>query len=114
MELPTGKAEPLAGPEVWVAVKLPLQLSLGTGLAKVTTAEQLPASLLTEREAGQVKSGASLSLTVTLNRQVSERPLEETAKDSSVRPKGKKLPEAGPLNCAVTDPAQLSLPTGAL
>ena len=53
--LPTGNAEPLARPAVWLVVGV--QLSVPVGTAKLTTFEHWPASLLPAKLAGQVMDG---------------------------------------------------------
>src|SRR6266536_397939 len=63
---PTGKADPLANPPVCV-VTAPAQLSVPTGAVKVTTALHRLASTLATMFEGQLITGGSLSVTVTVN-----------------------------------------------
>jgi hypothetical protein len=58
--VPTGKVEPLARPEIW-AVVVPAQLSVATGVAKVTTRPQMPVVEPRLIFAGQLIVGACLS-----------------------------------------------------
>ena len=75
MVSPTGKVEPFASPAVGedVGVKLVTpQLSKAVGSVHATTALQAPVSLFTTMSAGQpVTTGSSVSITVTVNEQVS-------------------------------------------
>lgn len=62
--MPTGKVEPLAGEAITVA---PGQLSDTIGIGKVTTALHDPGVFGTVIFAGQVRVGACVSCTVTVN-----------------------------------------------
>src|SRR6185436_7881998 len=64
---PFGKAVPEAG--LHVTAPRPGQLSVAL-VVNETTAEHWPGSLFTAMFAGQVRTGGSLSLTVTVNEQL--------------------------------------------
>jgi hypothetical protein len=112
--VPTGKEDPLAGPLVWVKIN-PAQLSLAAGATQLTTALQLPGFDETVIFDGQdVKTGNSLSVTVTVNEQIAVLPTASVAvKAILVVPTGKAEPLTGPLVCITETPEQLSLTTGA-
>ena len=81
----------------------------------MTTAVQLPASLLTAMLAGQLIEGFSLSVTVTVKLQSVVLPAASvTRKVFVVTPTGKAAPEARPAICVVVAPGQLSVPVGAV
>src|SRR5439155_541174 len=89
---PRAKLLPLAGVQVTVAVP---QLSAAV-TAKVTLLVQVPPEVLTLMLAGQVTTGASVSLTVTVKLHVPELPWPSLALQFTVvGPKAKLLPLAG-------------------
>src|SRR5207249_7579096 len=89
---PMAKLPPLAGVQVTVAVP---QLSVAV-TAKVTLLTQVPPEVLTLILAGQVMTGASLSLTVTVKLQVALLPWPSLALQFTVvGPRAKLLPLAG-------------------
>src|SRR5690606_17145716 len=76
MVVPIGNRSPDVKPvpSVCVTVALP-QVSLAVGMVKVTTAPQIPGSLVTDKPGGhELKSGACVSLTVTLKDQEAVKP----------------------------------------
>ena len=84
------------------------------GELKVTTASHSLGSLFTIISAGQVITGASLSITVTSKIQLEVFPAASvTTKVLVVVPTGKIPPLAWPAVCVVVT-AQLSVPTGAV
>src|SRR5688572_8014425 len=88
--IPTPKKLPDAGLYVTVA---PGQLSLTPAL-KFTTAPHIPGSLVTNILAGQVTTGSSVSLTVTVNVQLEVLPAASMAVTvTMVSPTGKVLPD---------------------
>src|SRR5439155_1038892 len=88
---PRAKLLPLAGVQVTVAVP---QLSVAV-TAKVTLLEQVPPDVLTLMLAGQVMTGTSLSLTVTVKLQVALLPWPSLALQFTVvGPRAKLLPLA--------------------
>src|SRR5687768_12924139 len=90
--IPTPKKLPDAGLYVTVA---PGQLSLTPAL-KFTTAPHIPGSLVTNILAGQVTTGSSVSLTVTVNEQLVVLLAASIAVAVTwVVPIGNTLPEAG-------------------
>ena len=114
MVVPIGKVLPEGRPVVCVE-EANAQLSLKVGAAKVTTAPQTPASLLTVIFDGQVATGSSVSFTVTVKEQVAVLPeASVTKKVFVVVPTGKTLPEGSPAVWVVVAPAQLSAPIGAV
>ena len=90
--VPTANVLPLAAASTIEAIP---QLSEAVA-AKVTTADQLPASLLTLMLAGQVTTGASVSFTVTVKVQLTALP------DGSVA-----VAVTVVLPCANTDPGAM-------
>ncbi len=79
----------------------------------MTTAPHTPASLLTVIGALHVIVGACVSFTVTSKLQVAVLPLASvTTKVFVVVPIGKTDPDASPAVSVVTEPGQLSRPTG--
>jgi hypothetical protein len=106
--VPFGNTEPDAGAQTVVA---PGQLSFMVGL-KVTTAEQLPGSVLTVMLAGHVIVGGILSTTVTVNEQLAVLPAASLAVQVTVVvPMAKAAPLAGAQTAAPT-PGQLSVGVG--
>ena len=102
--VPMGNAVPDAGTHVIVT---PGQLSVAVG-AKFTTAVHLAGSVSFVMSPGQAIFGASLSLTVTVNEQLSLLPAASVATDLTVVvPLGNVEPDAG-VETTVT-PGQLSL-----
>jgi len=104
--MPRGKVVPEGG--VQVGVIAPSQLSKAVAV-NVTLTEHIPAGEFIEIGAGQVTTGASSSLTVTVNEQ------EPTFDDVSVAvhitvvmPLGNVAPDAG-VQTGVIDPSQLSV-----
>jgi hypothetical protein len=96
VELPTGKAEPLAGPPLCVTVGVP-QLSVAVGVVIVTTAEHWPGSLFTEIDGGQVTDGLPVSGTVTVKLQLAVLPAASmTVNVLVVVPPGNRDPLAKP------------------
>jgi hypothetical protein len=112
--VPIGKTDPLEGPEV-CTILTPAQLSVAAGAAQVTMAEQLPGVLFTTWLAGQtVNTGASLSVTLTVNAHMLKLPLASVAvNETLVTPMGKVDPLVKPAVCVIINPGQLSLATGA-
>src|SRR5688572_6375658 len=109
---PTGKAAPLVNPPICV-VSAPGQLSVPTGVVKLTTALHRPASLVARMSAGQLIVGGSLSLTVTVKLQVAVLPAASVSRTTLVvTPTGKAAPLVNPPVCVVSAPAQLSVPNG--
>src|SRR4029453_11737547 len=87
--VPTGKVEPLGRPAICIVVA-PEQLSVPTGAVKLTTAPQVPASLLTVMFAGQLIDGGVVSFTVTLKLHVAVSPAPSvTSNVLTVVPTGK-------------------------
>lgn len=79
MVTPVGKVDPLAGPSVCTTVT-PGQLSVADGAAQLTTAEHTPGEVLVIIFSGQLtKTGAWLSVTVTVNEQAAVFPLASVA-----------------------------------
>src|SRR5260370_4421908 len=106
---PFGKDEPLGGLHTTLT---PGQLSVTVG-AKVTVAAHTPGSVPVVISAGQVITGFSVSLTVTLKRQLATLPLASVAvHDTVVVPTGKIDPGCG-LQTTVGLGSQLSKTTGA-
>jgi hypothetical protein len=105
--VPIGKVEPEAGVATVVE---PEQLSLPEAL-NVTTAPQAPASLHAVMSAGQLATGFSQSLTVTVNEQFTVRPAASVPTTLTVVvPTGKVEPEAGV--ATTVEPGQLSCTDG--
>ncbi len=115
MVVPSGKALPLAGPEVRTMVA-PEQLSETVGAVQVATPVQLPAPVYTVMSLGQPAiPGASMSFTVITNEQDTEFPSASVAVYAIVvLPTAKLLPLAGPALCTIVAPGQLSLTVGAV
>jgi hypothetical protein len=91
--VPTEKLEPDAGTQVTVGAGLQLSVAVAV---KLTTAAQVPTSLLTTIGAGQVMTGASSSKTVTVNEQVAALPAESVAVQVTVAvPSANVEPDAG-------------------
>jgi hypothetical protein len=106
--VPTRKIEPEPGTQLTVA---PGQLSLATGVVKVTVAEHCPAAALLTMLAGQLNVGGCVSLTVTLNEQLFELLCASTAVQfTGVVPTGKDEPGAG--KQLTVAPGQLSVGVG--
>ena len=104
---PTGKEEPEGKPAV-CATETPGQLSEAVALANVATAEFVPATAQSVWLAGQVITGNSLSITVTVKLQLAALPAASVATTLTVVvPVANVLPEAG-LMLNVT-PGQLSV-----
>ena len=81
----------------------------------VTTALHRLASTLATTFVGQLIAGGSLSLTVTVKLHVAVLPAASVTRNTLVvTPTGKADPLANPPVCVVSDPAQLSVPTGAV
>lgn len=77
--VPIGNVDPLGKPAVCVITN-PAQLSVATGKAQPTTAEQLPGVLLTVMLSGhELNTGACKSVTVTVNVHNEEFPLASVA-----------------------------------
>jgi hypothetical protein len=94
---PLGYVAPLASPTICEAVD-PTQLSPKVGALYVTTAEQVPAAVLTLILAGQLMVGFWLSTTVTVNEQVLVLPTASvTRKMLVVIPTGYNAPDVSPL-----------------
>ncbi len=103
---PLGKVEPDAGAQT--GVRLPSQLSAAVAV-KLTTAEQSPPAVPVVMGDGQVTTGASSSLTVTVNEQLPVLPDESVAMQVTVvTPLGKVEPDAG-AQTGVRLPSQLSV-----
>jgi hypothetical protein len=111
--VPIGKTEPLGNPDTWVTIK-PGQFSVAIGAIQFTTAPHVPGVLFTVILAGHdVKTGASLSVTVTVNEHVVKFPTASVAVyDTVVVPTGKFDPFNKPEVCVTVTPAQLSFATG--
>ena len=93
--VPTGKVEPLAKPLVKATVAL--QLSVAVGVLNVATAPHTPKSVLILRAVGQLMTGTSLSVTVTVNEQAEVFPAASVAvKTILFEPRGKVEPLAKP------------------
>ena len=106
--VPTGKVVPERGELEYVT---PGQLSVAAGL-KLTTAPQRPASLPTVMLAGTVRTGFSVSFTITWNVLVCILPCASvTVLVTSVVPTGKVDPETGVVVTEPT-PGQLSVAVG--
>jgi hypothetical protein len=88
---------------------------VATGTAHETNAPHTPGLLLTEILAGhEVKTGAWLSFTVTVNEHVLVFPPASVAvNETFVTPIGNVDPLGSPAVCVTMVPAQLSLTTGA-
>jgi hypothetical protein len=93
-----------------------VQLSVAAALPSDTPeAVHKPASVLTVTFGGQVITGASTSLMVTVKLQVAVLPLlSVTRYVLVVNPSGKVPPLPIPAVCVVMAPAQLSVPSGAV
>jgi hypothetical protein len=103
--VPVAKTVPEAG--LQVTALTPAQLSVALAV-KLTTAEHWPRSVLTAMLAGQVRTGASVSLTVTVKEQALVLPLASVAVQvTDVVPLGKVEPLASVQ--AMLAPGQLSL-----
>jgi hypothetical protein len=103
---PFGKVEPEAGTQVGVSE--PSQLSVAVEV-KVTATEHIPAGEFITIGDGQVTTGASSSLTVTVNIQLPVFDDESVAVQLTVvTPFGKVEPEAG-VQTGVSEPSQLSV-----
>jgi hypothetical protein len=115
VDTPIGKADPLGNPPVCVMVTIPGQLSLAKGGAHDTTALHNPGVLFTAILAGQeVNTGASLSVTVTLNEQITDKPAASVAINVIlVVPSGNTEPLGNPAVCVMVIPGQLSVAAGA-
>ena len=86
---PIGKTDPDGGSVVTVAVQLSVTVTL-----KSTTAESFVDSEFTITVLGQLITGDSLSVTITLNEQVEVFPDGSVAIEFTVvNPRGKTLPE---------------------
>ena len=86
------------------------QLSVPTGVVYATTAPQMPGVLFTERFAGQVMAGNSVSVTVTVNELVDEFPDGSVAvKVFVVDPTGNVDPLARPAVCVKLGEVTLKL-----
>ena len=104
--MPFGKVEPEGG--VQVGVSVPSQLSVAVAV-KFTTAEQSPPAVPVVIGEGQVTTGATPSLTVTVNEQLPGFPAESVAEQLTVvTPFGKVVPDAG-VQVGVIEPSQLSV-----
>src|SRR5947207_15754125 len=111
---PTGKADPLAIPPVCV-VTAPPPFPTRRSSDLVTTALHRLASTLATMFDGQLITGGSLSVTVTVKLHAATlRARSVTRNTLVVTPTGKADPLANPPVCVVTAPAQLSVPTGAV
>lgn len=80
MVTPIGNALPLGGPAVWVTVAGPVQLSVGAGVAKVTTAVHTPGSVGWVISAGQTSgAGGEVSFRNTVKEHDEALPLGSVA-----------------------------------
>src|SRR6185503_13703554 len=103
--VPFGKAVPEAG--LHVTAPKPGQLSEAL-VVNETTAEHWPGSVFTAMFAGQVSTGGSLSVTVTVKLQLPALSAASVAEQLTVvDPFGKAVPEAG-LHVTAPRPGQLS------
>jgi multisubunit Na+/H+ antiporter MnhB subunit len=103
---PRGKVEPDGG--VQTGVNEPSQLSVAVAV-KVTATEHIPAGEFIVIGAGQVTTGASSSLTVTVNEQLPELVAESVAVQVTVvMPLGNVAPDGG-VQTGVIEPSQLSV-----
>ena len=76
-----------------------------TAALNVTVAAQVPTGAFTEMLAGQVISGASLSVTVTVKLQLEVLPaISDTVKALVVVPIGNTDPLGNPLVCVIVTP----------
>ena len=87
--------------QLWITIP---QLSLVTGFGVFTEAEQLPASVPTDILAGQVMTGVSAFLTVTLNEQLLVPQLFVTVRVTVVVPLLKTDPLPLPVPLPVVAP----------
>ena len=85
---PGGKLEPDGGEQATLG---PGQLSVAVGAGYVTTTEDWPALIGTEKESGQTIFGGVLSMTITLNEQLEPAAVQVTV----VAPTGKDEPGGG-------------------
>ena len=95
----------------------PVQLSLNAGLKPFPTNvnEQTPGSVFLTLFASGVNTGASLSVTVTVNEHVAVFPATSvTWNVFVVTPTGNDEPLGKPDVCVVLGPVQLSVPVGAV
>ena len=103
---PRGKFEPEAGTQVGVSE--PSQLSVAVAV-NVTATEHIPAGEFIVIGDGQVTTGGSSSLTVTVNEQLPGLDDESVAVQLTVvMPFGNVEPEVG-LQTGVSEPSQLSV-----
>ena len=103
---PTGKTEPLCNPLVKATVALQLSIAVTSNVA---FAPQTPKLVLILRGVGQVMTGNSLSVTLTVKEQVAVLPDASVAVNTFVvDPTGKIEPLCNPLVKA-TDALQLSV-----
>ena len=106
---PFANVEPVAGPAVCVNTT-PVQLSFGDTIHVAVGVHAFNVMF-----AGQEIVGFSVSLTVTVNEHCAVLPpASVTLKVFVVTPTGKIDPLARPAICVVTEPEQLSVPTGAV
>jgi hypothetical protein len=104
--VPFGKVAPDAGEHEEVPIVG--QLSLAAGAAYVTGAEHWPGVFATVMLDGQVIEGGCVSVTVTVNEQLTELPAASTTPQPTVvEPLGKVEPEGG-VHTGVPAPEQLS------
>ena len=104
------KVEPGAGPAICV-MPATEQLSLAEGMLQLAVLAQA----LNRIFDGQAIVGFCVSFTVTVNEQAAVLPpASVTLKVFVVTPTGNVDPLARPAICVVTEPEQLSVPTGAV
>lgn len=106
--VPFGKTDPEAGLETTVMLE---QLSVAVTV-KLTTAEQRLRAVEVMMLAGQLKTGATVSFTLTVNEQLEELAAASlTVQVTVLVPSGNVEPDAG-LHTGVPTPGQLSLTLG--
>ena len=109
--VPVGKLEPEGGLQTGVPTFG--QLSVAVAFAYVTTAEHWLAAVPCTTFAGQVITGACVSLTVTVNEQVAVSPAPSvTVQFTVVVPFGNEPPDGGVQTTAFGGSGQLSEPVG--
>jgi hypothetical protein len=106
--VPFGKTDPEAGLETTVRLE---QLSVALTV-KLTTAEQRLGAVEVMMLAGQLKTGTTVSFTVTLNEQLEEFAAASlTVQVTVLLPSGNVEPDGG-LHTGIPTPGQLSLTFG--